>query len=208
MTTISLHDKEINFPEDWSEIKLSQFIQFMKWLNSRPEKFDFEFEEIIYNLSLIRIFSLSEISDEEINSLDINEIGPLMQSFDKFIGNIPETTVKDYIMIDGILYSFKDLDSLSIGEYISYQQYLQVSQDKLDVVPDLLAIICRPAKKEFNTEFQKDVYILDPFKAEDIKARRKVMENAPALDLMALANFFLTGSQGLTNSLKASSVEK
>jgi len=200
MITIKIQDKSIDFPESWAEIKLKQFISFMKWLNNRPQSFQYEVDEIVYNLNLIRIFALNPITDDDINSLDLSEISPLLASFDKFIGNIPDTKVKESLIIDGVLYSFKSLDSLSIGEYISYRQLLETKEDKLDVVPDLLSIICRPATKRFCTERKKDVFDLSPFKAEDIKWRREIMENAPALELMSLANFFLSGSLLQTNN--------
>lgn len=208
MTTINLQNKSIDFPDSWGEIKLIQFIQFMKWLNNRPKEFEAEIEEIIYNLKLVKIFSLSDITEDEINSLGINEVAPIIKSFDSFITNIPSPKVEKSIVISGVLYSFKDLDTLSIGEYVSYQQLLGTKEDKLDIVPELLAIICRPATKRFCPERKEDVFDLVPFNAEDIKWRSQILENAPALDLMGAANFFLSGSHVLTNYSTESTIPK
>ena len=211
MTTIKLNELEVSFPDNWSEVRMDQFLRFMLWIQNKPEKFLFGYEEILYNIELISIFSFDKVDTKQVEKVKLSELTPVIETLGNFVSSIPVFEKRNYVVSDDVLYAFADLNNLSAGEYISFRQISETKKD-LEAIPYLLSIICRPAKKVFNEEKKEDMFILDEFNSDDIEWRADKMRSLPALELMGAANFFLIGNEklieGLVGSMNKKEVEE
>lgn len=196
MTTTRIDGIDITMVDNWNEVTLEQFIDFMKWNEAKPEQFTYSYEELLYSLELISIFTSPRITKEEMDSIKIDSVKTLCDEFIKFSAQAPNFVVKDTVTIDGVQYGFADINSLPIGEYVSYQTILERSNDRVRSIPDLLSIICRPSiSHKYDMELKKNIYELEKFDISKLQFRRELMLKAPAIELMGNVNFFLTGNQ-------------
>lgn len=207
MKQITIDKITFSFPENWNEITLKQFIRFMDWLNNRPVKFEYKYEEWEYNIDLIRVFSMDDIDGKLYEKVKLDKLTPIIQDLDGYVRSTPKFTKKDHLIVDGVLYGFIDMDEIGAGEYISITKYQEIKPG-YDSLPYILAVICRPARKEFNVEKKKDVYILEEFNSNDIEWRAEKMLAIPAFEVMGVANFFLSGNNQLIKSLLGSTKPK
>lgn len=194
MKQVAIESINLSLPSDWSEVKLSQFLDFLEWRERRPEKFEYEYEDFLNSLELITIFSTPKITVDDMDSISLVDLKPLIDDFTSFIHNQPAFTQRNKITLNGVDYAFRDVSKLSIGEYVSYNKLLETSKNRLRSIPDLLSIICRPVVGvTFDKELGKDIYEIEKFDTGKLEFRRNIMLDAPAIELMASANFFLSG---------------
>lgn len=198
---------DITLPENWNEVSIKQFIRFIKWVNGRPEAFNHESDQEIYDFDLIRVFACEDIDSNHYEKFTLKDIPIIITSLKQLAESIPKFEVKDNIIINDILYSFPNMEDFNAGEYISFRK-LGEMYEGFDVIPHLAAIICRPATKHFDTELNKDVYKVEDFDSKKLKHRVDIMSNAPAIELMGAINFFLTGNEILMKILKSSTKKK
>lgn len=204
MKNLKLRQIEVDIPESWNEITLNQFIEYMKWTIKRPETFENELDSLIFNMKLISIFSFTKLDEDYLNEIDLKDLKLLVDELNKFVLSPPNFDRKDYFVYRDVLYTFIDPNNMSVGEYISYRQLAESKREGLDVLPELLAIICRPAEKVFNEEFKKDDYKIKKFNADEIKDRAELFRMAPAFEVVAAADFFFGGSQKQIKNSKGS----
>lgn len=205
MTTTKIDGIEITMVDNWNEVTLEQFLDFLNWSNLKPDEFEYDYEELIYSLELISIFTSPRITKEEMDSIKISNINKLCESYINFSREIPLFDMKDSIIIDGIQYGFSDIENLPSGEYISYHTLLEKSDNKIKSIPDILSIICRPViSKNYDVELKKDRYKLEEFDITKIKFRRELMLKVPAAEVIGNVYFFLTGNQISTDDFQHS----
>lgn len=203
MKTIECKKLVVKMPENWDEVNLSQFVEFIKWSSKKPETFEMEIDALLYNMRLISVFSVNPITQRELESLSLLEMKNIVDELQSLVLTTPNYEKKDHFIFNNVLYSFIDFNNMSVGEYVSYRQVLEAKTETIDVLPELLAIICRPAKKELNVETGKDHFIIDEFNSDDIKYRSELFRQIPAFLVMATADFFFNGNQTLIKDLNA-----
>jgi hypothetical protein len=201
MTTINLDGVAITMVDNWNEVTLRQFIDFMIWNESKPTEFTYNYEELLYGLDLISVFTSPRITSKEIDKINITSIKSLVDQFQAFSVDQPSFTPSESLTINGVLYSFANPEKLPIGEYVSYQKLLETSNNKIKAIPDLLSIICRPVSShKYDQELKKNVYTLEEFDTSKLQIRRELLLDVPAIELMGNVNFFLTGSRELMSN--------
>jgi hypothetical protein len=201
MKQIKLQNLTINLPKSWNEITLEQFINFMKWINNKPQNFEDELTALIYNVDLIKIFSFDKLGDNFLNEINLVDLKMIVDELQEFIISQPQYEKRDHFIYNDVTYSFVEPNNMSVGEYVSYRQLAEGKKAGLDVLPDLLAILCRPADKVFNEELKKDVYVVKKFEANDIAYRADLMRKMPAFLVVAAADFFFYGNERPTKNL-------
>lgn len=204
MKQFSYDGGTFNVVENWDELTLKQLIQFSKI--DRDQKFDSDIEEIIFLSKIIEI--LSDLPEGEIDQLDVLLLGEVMKSVQvELLSTTPEFKKQKSVVINDILYGFKDPNKMNLGEVISYKEY-QKKFNGFDSIPYLLAIICRPATINVNKETGLEEVVLDKFEASDIEYRHNIMMDQPAFKLMGAVNFFFSGSKASIKSTKGSTPKK
>lgn len=197
MIQIKLTNKSISFPENWNEVKLINFIEFLKWIDSTPkEGFKQDFEQWQHSMKLLSVFSEDEVTDKDIDRIKWSEISVIANKINDFVSTIPTFKSKPGIVIEGVQYGFINNldDDLTFAERVTLAN-LQATHTGWDSLPYSLSVICRPATKTFHKERKKEVYILDEFNASDIEFRVQLMKNVPAFEVMGSINFFLSGNK-------------
>jgi hypothetical protein len=89
---------------------------------------------------------------------------------------------------------------LDNGEYISLNLLKeQYADNTYELFPKMLAILIRPATKEYDFERKEEVWNIDKFNRRDIlnlELRSNLfLDNAKAGDVVPIINFFLSGTE-------------
>jgi len=188
--------KQIVIPESLNDITLRQYLEFSKvaeTITTEPT-----IENTLRTYKLVEIITNS--TEEEIDELGVKEMEVISNSVKILIDNFtgfPEATDK-HLHILGVDYAVKDINELDNGEYISLNLLKeQYGQDTYELFPRMLAILIRPATKEYDFERKEEVWNVDKFNRRDIlnlELRADIfLDNAKAGDVVPIINFFLNG---------------
>lgn len=202
MITFELNDKKFNFPENWEEVNLKQYIEIGKLQEQRTE---FLYQEL-YLLRLLEV--LTDVKEGELDDLPIEDINKL-GSASLFVSKMPEMNTVKELKIGETLYSPPDdLTKLTIGEFISLKTYQDSARTFWDAVPDMLAILWRPSEKVIDNETGKEKFIREKFKVENLQFRRELFLEQPAINIFGPLLFFSLMNGGFTQSSKVSISQK
>lgn len=190
--------------KDWSEIKLKQMVKFLKFESDKPKSFNDDLEELEYNLNLLSIFSKEDVGLDYVLKLKSSVIKSKLDELKDMLLNVPDFTLHNYFIWEGVKYSFVDFDDIGMGEYISYRKIVERHQGNVEMLPTVLAIICRPVKEtKLNPITRKTEHILEDFDVKSLDFMASKLENVPVLLVMGSLNFFLTGKIEPTSNLNA-----
>lgn len=201
MKTYKIGNLDVTLAENWNEINLKQFVRFTDWLESRPSKFEFKYQESLSTYELIRVFAYEDIPNNQYEQLEMKDLANVVSELRALVDSVPTFEKKDSLTIKDKLYAFINMDDITAGELISFEIISETKKGN-SVLPYLLGIICRPATIVFNEEKQKDEYKLEKFNSSDIEWRAKFMETVPAFEVMAAVSFFLGGNKQLQKTIQ------
>ena len=202
--------KTINIPTDWEDMTLNYWCGIFRILNKYKSKKDFS-EKIIEDnekASLVsytdemkkEIFQyVAEISDEDIDSVDMEQATTVLNAMDVFRDEYVAKGVKSFDF-EGDTYYFP-MDNLldnTFGDYIEATQLEmnieQLTNGNYDVFPQQMAILCRKLGEEYDEE--------------KIKERTESFRKLKMDTVLEFAFFLTNQSQKLANALAMYSEEK
>lgn len=201
MKSFVLNNKEWSMPESWSEINLRIYTELAKLEENKTEYLLGE----LYLLKVIEVLCGAESGD--LDDLTMEMVSELSQIVG-FVVEQPKWENTKHIQIEGKDYSFpKDLNKLTIGEYVSIKTLQENYTTQAEFIPWLLAIILRPAEKVVDPETGEEFWKQEKFKAENLEWRKELLMSQPVFNLLGPINFFLSGS-GLSMTATEASMEK
>lgn len=192
------------------ELNLRKYIDFMKVAGTL--KGDGGFGDQLLTFQLLGI--LLDKSEEEIDAIKLEDMTALSEEMAPLIKELAEfdDTPKKTIEVRGITYVAQDMNSLDNGEYISLNLIKEKWGNSLDILPELLAILVRPGTKEIDPETGLEGWKIETFNKKDIQNlewRAKLFsEEVPAIHLVPIATFFLTGNERSGKIIQTSSPEQ
>jgi len=129
-------NKEINIPNDLSEITLDKFQMFKKYLTEEPSDIDI-------NIYMVGLFC--DLTLQEVRGLDKDDFVEISLLLTKTINK--QSIFVDRFTLNGIEYGFiPNIDKMSFGEYIDLDTYIKNPDDMNKV----MSILYRPIiKKSF-----------------------------------------------------------
>ena len=161
MLTIEFNDQKFSIPESWADLCLADY---ERWFKHVPED-KMEYVRMVANICKI---------DPEVLLNAPTQLFDVISNAIQFIFNVdfsPATKVS----IGGQSYFISVSDKLTLGEWIDIEEIL--NSDSETKISETLAIVCRPAGEEYNTE---------------TAARRKeVFRSLPCDKALPLVAFFL-----------------
>jgi hypothetical protein len=197
MKTFLIGEKEIRVPTNWEEITLRKYFTIAKLEQSKSS---FAFEEL-YMMKMIEV--LCDSSEEEMDDMTLEQVTEISESL-QFMSNMDDWKIHTNINIGGVDYVFpKDMNKLTMGEYISIKTLQENTPDTIDTIPLILGIILRPGKKIID-DYGKEKWVQNKFDVEGIEIRKELFMDQPVSNVMGAINFFLNGKNGSMNNIKDS----
>ena len=203
MTTYKIGEKEYQMVDSAEELLVSQYFQIEELLKDITTLTN---SQII--LKMVEI--LSNVKHGDIDDIDVesaSKLGEIIGAID--FKNIKSTN-KDYIVINGIDYVFKNnMDKLSMGEQISIELLQKRSLNLVDSSLYSLAILLRPGTSTIDKESKKVIWTQEKFNTDNLEYRVELFrEHLKAVDALGVLRFFLTGSNELEKSIPHSTQGK
>lgn len=168
MSEIKYDLGEWTCPQCWDDVTLYQ----MQEINRLTKKNDEDFN--VYKC--LHIFCNK--TKEEIDALPMPFFESICNRLLFVKAKFPHKEPKPYCEIDGQRYQVNLLEDLTVGEHMAIDTVLRTDDDNLATI---LAILCRKPDEKFDKEFQN----------KTLEERIKIFENAKAVDVMPVINFFL-----------------
>jgi len=187
MRAVILQNEEIHVKDNWEDFTTGEYIELMTLYS--------ESKDMLAEIFLIKFISILTGKDENyINNLyeeDLVEIQDIITDFQT--KEFKEVQVKEFI-INGVLYSWKNPNNLTLGEKISIKVLEKGGKTPFDSWLNLLAILVRPAKTKTN-EFGETEYELDKFDGniEILNKRKELFKQIPGVNSMFIINSFIGG---------------
>jgi len=179
---------EINLPTCWEDITLETYVKIGK---IEEIKDTFQFEEL-YLLRIIEI--LCGVEEGHIDEMTIEQIQEISKDLE-FLQKQNSWNTKQTIEIDGEVYVFpKDMNRLTMGEYISIKTLQERIGSSVDSVPYILAVILRKGK------LVNDKWVQTKFDVEELEERKNLFLKQPITYLLGAVDFFLGGKKTYTSN--------
>lgn len=142
---------KINVPENWSEIKLPQYLAFYKAI--KPYEGTDEYERIVFERAILHFCG---ISSNVLYKLPIETLNEIKSTMYNFIYNGMKQPLTTQFELNNTEYGFiPSLDEMSYGEYLDIVSY---TKDVWTYVPLLMSILYRPITNKFG-----DSYIIEAY---------------------------------------------
>ena len=139
-------------PTDLKEIKLSQYLRYLKVLKDNQD------DETFVCIQMVAIFCNLSVAD--VMKIPVNDFAEIVEQLAKVLDQKPER-VKTFKM-DGVEYGFiPNLDKMTIGEHATIDSLLG-SDENLSL---LMSVLYRPITKKL-TPF----YTIEPYDGDESKA--------------------------------------
>jgi hypothetical protein len=202
MKKFTLNEKEYNMPTCWDDMSLGIYVKLAKL---DEEKQAFGMPEL-YLLKIIEALCCAE--PNELDDLTLDLVGELSNEVG-YLNNEPKwSSSSRHLLINDVDYAFpEDLNKLTMGEYISIKMLQEQQNTQAELIPYLLAVILRPAKKVINEETKKENWICEKFNTENLEWRKELFLTQPVFNLMGPVSFFLNGSGTSIINTKVSTPE-
>ena len=143
-------------PTDLKEIKLSQYLRYLKVLKDNQD------DETFVCIQMVAIFCNLSVAD--VMKIPVNDFAEIVENLAKVLDQKPER-VKTFKM-DGVEYGFiPNLDKMTIGEHATIDSLLG-SDENLAL---LMSVLYRPITKKITPFYQIEPYDGDESKAELFK---------------------------------------
>lgn len=143
-------------PTDLKEIKLSQYLRYLKVLKDNQD------DETFVCIQMVAIFCNLSVAD--VMKIPVNDFAEIVENLAKVLDQKPQR-VKTFKM-DGVNYGFiPNLDKMTIGEHATIDSLLG-SDENLAL---LMSVLYRPITKKVSEFYQIESYDGDESKAELFK---------------------------------------
>ena len=176
--------QEFNLKNSWEDLLFNDYIKFQK-LEREKEILGID-ENYVIKVLLI----LTDCTENDILNIELELLNEIMTDV-KFINlEIPKVEVK-FVDIDGEKWAFKkDLNKLTMGEYISIKTFQENVKDDLEATALVLSCLFRKVKEEK----ENGELVLDSFKPEDSNRISELLKTKVKLvDLYHYLHFFFSG---------------
>jgi hypothetical protein len=168
-------------PTDLKEIKLSQYLRYLKVLKDNQD------DETFVCIQMVAIFCNLSVAD--VMKIPVNDFAEIVENLAKVLDQKPER-VKTFKM-DGVEYGFiPNLDKITLGEHATIDSLLG-SDENLAL---LMSVLYRPIIKKVTPFYQIEEYDGDESKAELFKDVRMDVVTGAIL-------FFWSLSKELLNNI-------
>lgn len=156
-------------PTSLSEIKLSQYLKFLKVIEENEDS-DFLYDKMVQIFCNVELKYVSQFKRKQVVEI-VNTINSLFDKVPNFINRFE---------LNGVEYGFiPNLEDISQGEYIDLDNYLPVQED----MHRAMAVMFRPIKQKL-----KDRYYIEDYAGSDVYAEK--MLDAPLDVVLASRVFF------------------
>ena len=189
MKQFEIENKTFNLKNSWEDLMFNDYILFQKL--ERENRLLGIDENYIIKVLLI----LTDCDENNILNIELDVLNEIMTDV-KFINlEIPKVEVK-FIDIDGEKWAFKkDLNKLTMGEYISIKTFQENVKDDLEATALVLSCLFRKVKEEK----ENGELVLDSFKPDDSSRISDLLKSKVKLvDLYHYLHFFFDGTNQST----------
>jgi hypothetical protein len=190
-------DEQISIiiPDNWSDVKIGQFQEFMSVYNS-------EMEANKKNLELLSIITDTDI--EQLRKLPFRYIRDIEHNL-KGLEQTPNEKFKHKLTIDGIDFGFQvNLHKLTLGEWIDLEHF--VGQGVIENLHKICGILYRPIIKA-----ETEIYNYELLDYENVdldKVSVYFQNNVSVDDVYGIVVFFCHIVEGSLHNLKVSTEKK
>ena len=142
---------EITIPESWEDIKLNQFMEYMRAV--KPYQGTEEFEVIQYEKAMNHFCNMTT---EVIRQLPMEYYNGILAEMIKLFQQGDEMPLVKHFVIGGTTFGFiPSLDNMSYGEYLDLSTY---SKDLWTNAPTIMSILYRPITKRDGEKYEIESY--------------------------------------------------
>jgi hypothetical protein len=184
-----MEKETIKIKNSWDEVTLGEFLRISD-IDQDPE-----LAKTVVKKSIKLIDVISDMEYGELLDLEMAVMEPLIE-IASFLHTEPQASKEKTFKIDGVEYMMHpNLNKLNNGESISLESMLmQAEERKSDIVPDILAILIRPAIRRVDPEFpDKTILEIEKFDENKIAMRRELF-----LEKLTVP-FFITALTSFSN---------
>ncbi|MGN6439076.1 MAG: hypothetical protein ACTHMM_21210 [Agriterribacter sp.] len=167
--------------DSWAQVTLDEFQQILEVQQDKVLN-DFQKE-----LKIIQI--LSTINEDELNSLPITELKPLIKATDFLGSEIHQVDLKEYYKVNGNEYRLtRDITKINGGQFTDLMNLLQDKEQVNNNLHYIVAILMAPVyKKGFLIKTRRVEKYLEKKTLDEIAEDVKQMS---IQDIHSIANFF------------------
>ena len=178
-----------NLKNNWEDLLFSDWLEFQR-LEKTKEVIGIDENYIIKVLQI-----LTTCSEQDILNIDLEELNGLMKSIEFMNTPIPKVETK-YLEFGGVKWAFKkDLQKLTMGEYISLKTFQENSKDELQSTCMMLSVLLRRVKEEK----EDGELVLESFKPDECKKIGDMLVTyAKMIDIYHYLTFFFDSNETST----------
>ena len=171
-----INDNTYYIPNNWSQISLGKYMNFMVQYEEAPDE---------YSKQLITISAFTEAPIELLEGCKKSDIDAVLDQLNKLTENSINTDLNTVITVDGIDYGFHpNLHELKLKEFVDLDNKLSNGWSDMDSV---MAILYRPIIKQ-----EKDKYEIEDYNFVTAKERAKIFKDKLSVSTVnGAASFFL-----------------
>lgn len=142
---------KINIPENWSEVKLPQYLAFYKAI--KPYEGTDEYERVIFERAILHFCG---ISSNILYNLNVEILKEIKQTISAFLADGMKQPLVTKFKLNDTEYGFiPSLDDMSYGEYLDLISY---TKDIWAYTPLLMSILYRPINAETGDKYTIETY--------------------------------------------------
>jgi hypothetical protein len=142
---------EITIPEGWEDIKLGQFMDYMKAL--KPYEGTPEYEVLKYEKAMNHFCN---ITTETIRQLPMEYYNGILTEMIKLFEQGEKMSLVKHFVVGSTKFGFiPSLDDMTYGEYLDLSTY---SKDLWPNAPTVMSILYRPVTKDLNSKYEIQPY--------------------------------------------------
>ena len=142
---------EITIPEGWEDVKLGQFMDYMKAL--KPYEGTPEYEVVKYEKAMNHFCN---ITTETIRQLPMEYYNGILTEMIKLFEQGEKMSLVKHFVVGSTKFGFiPSLDDMSYGEYLDLSTY---SKDLWPNAPTVMSILYRPVTKELDSKYDIQPY--------------------------------------------------
>jgi hypothetical protein len=142
---------EITIPEGWEDVKLGQFMDYMKAL--KPYEGTPEYEVLKYEKAMNHFCN---ITTETIRQLPMEYYNGILTEMIKLFEQGEKMSLVKHFVVGSTKFGFiPSLDEMSYGEYLDLSTY---SKDLWPNAPTVMSILYRPVTKELDGKYEIQPY--------------------------------------------------
>lgn len=146
---------EINIPESWADVKLSQYLDFYKAV--KPYEGTDEYQRIVFERSILHFCN---VSAEILYKLPTTTLDEMKASIYDFIGKGMEQPLITTFRLGETTYGFEpNIEEIKYGPYLDAVSY---SKDLWAYIPLLMAVLYRPV-----VDKRGQAYSIKPYTGTD-----------------------------------------